>query len=193
VPVPAHDANGPCGWTFGIRRGARRRPIFGATRASAREEGIMTLMRWDPFRELEQTASTFNRLFDRPLVTRPLRGALGEESLIGVDWAPLVDIEETAKEFLIKAELPDVKKEEVKVALEDGVLTIQGERKMEKEEKDRKVHRVERSYGKFLRSFTVPRDVDDKKVMAEFKDGVLLVHVPKAEVAKPRLIEVKVA
>jgi HSP20 family protein len=104
-----------------------------------------------------------------------------------------VDIEETTKEFLIKAELPDVKKDDVKVALEDGVLTIQGERKFEKEEKDRKVHRIERSYGKFLRSFTVPRDVDDKKVMAEFKDGILLVHVPKAEMAKPRLIEVKVA
>ena len=156
----------------------------------------MPLMRWDPFRELEETATTFNRLFDRPLLTRALpsfRGDMGEESLVGVDWAPLVDIEETEKEFLIKAELPAVKKEDVKVALEDGVLTIQGERKLEKEEKDRKVHRIERSYGKFLRSFTVPRDVDDKKVMAEFKDGVLLVHVPKAEMAKPRLIEVKVA
>jgi len=73
------------------------------------------------------------------------------------------------------------------------VLIIQGERKLEKEEKDRKVHRIERAHGKFLRSFTVPKDVDEKKVMAEFKDGVLFVHVPKAEVAKPRLIEVKVA
>lgn len=158
----------------------------------------MSLMRWDPFRELEETATTFDRFFDRPLLARALprmmmRGGMGEESLIGVDWAPLVDIEETDKEFLIKAELPAVKKEDVKVGLEDGVLTIQGERRQEKEEKDRKVHRVERSYGKFLRSFTVPRDVDDKKVMAEFKDGILLVHVPKAEVAKPRLIEVKVA
>lgn len=155
----------------------------------------MPLMRWDPFGEMERTANAFNRLLDRPLArTLPaLRGEMGEESLIGVDWAPLVDIEENAKEFLVKAELPDVKKEDVKVALEDGLLTIQGERKFEKEEKDRKVHRVERSYGKFLRSFTVPRDVDDKKVMAEFKDGLLLVHVPKAEMAKPRLIDIKVA
>jgi HSP20 family protein len=154
----------------------------------------MTLMRWDPFREIEQAAA-FNRMFDRPFLTRsfPTRGEAGEESLVGVDWAPLVDIEETSREFLIKAELPDVKKEDVKVALEDGVLTIQGERKLEKEEKDRKVHRIERSYGKFLRSFTVPRDVDDKKVMAEFKEGLLLVHVPKAEAAKPRLIDIKVA
>lgn len=157
----------------------------------------MNLMRWDPFRELEQTANVFNRMFDRPLTTRtflpPFRGEMTEESLVNVDWAPLVDIEENSKEFLIKAELPEVKKEDVKVALEDGVLTIQGERKLEKEEKDRKVHRIERSYGKFLRSFTVPRDVDDKKVMAEFKDGILMVHVPKTEVAKPRLIDVKVA
>jgi HSP20 family protein len=148
-------------------------------------------MRWDPFREMEQ----INRLLDRPFPPRffpPMKGET-EESLVGVDWAPLVDIEETDKEFLVKAELPEVKKEDVKVALEEGLLTIQGERKHMKEEKDRKVHRVERSYGKFMRSFTVPRDVDEKKVMAEFKDGVLMVHVPKAEVAKPRLIEVKVA
>jgi HSP20 family protein len=158
---------------------------------------LMNLMRWDPFRELEQTTGAFNRMFNQPFLTRtflpPFRGETTEESLVGVDWAPLVDIEENSKEFLIKAELPDVKKDDVKVALEDGVLTIQGERKMEKEEKDRKVHRIERSYGKFLRSFTVPRDVDDKKVMAEFKDGILMVHVPKTEVAKPRLIDVKVA
>ena len=154
----------------------------------------MTLMRWDPFREIEQ----INRLFDRPLPARPFPALLAgmgmaEESLVGVDWAPLVDIEETDKEFLIKAELPSVKKEDVKVSLEAGVLTIQGERREEKEEKDRKVHRVERSYGKFLRSFTVPRGVDEKKVAADFKDGMLLVHVPKSEVATPKLIDVKVA
>jgi HSP20 family protein len=155
----------------------------------------MTLMRWDPFREMEQVARTFDRMMDRPMLPRtfPLLRTETEESLVGVDWAPLVDIEETDKEFLVKAELPAVKKEDVKVAIEDGVLTIQGERHHEKEMKDRKVHRVERSYGKFLRSFTVPRDVDEKKVMAEFKEGVLCVHVPKAEVARPKLIDVKVA
>jgi HSP20 family protein len=144
---------------------------------------------------MEQVARTFDRMMDRPFArTFPLlRNETTEESLVGVDWAPLVDIEETDKEFLVKAELPAVKKEDVKVAIEDGVLTIQGERRHEKEEKDRKVHRVERSYGKFLRSFTVPRDVDEKKVMAEFKEGVLCVHVPKAEVARPKLIDVKVA
>jgi HSP20 family protein len=81
----------------------------------------------------------------------------------------------------------------VKVTLEEGVLTIQGERRLEKEEKGKKIHRIERSYGKFLRTFTVPRDVDDKKILAEFKEGVLTVHVPKAEVFKPKAIEVKVA
>jgi HSP20 family protein len=112
---------------------------------------------------------------------------------VGFDWVPLVDVTETPKEYVIKAELPEIKKEDVKVAIEDGVLTIQGERKTEKEEKDRKVHRIERSYGKFLRSFSVPADVDDKKVLAEFKEGVLVVSIPKAETAKPRVIDVKVA
>ncbi|HEY7411448.1 MAG TPA: Hsp20/alpha crystallin family protein [Vicinamibacteria bacterium] len=154
----------------------------------------MQLMRFDPFRELEEMATSLNRFVQRPsFLNKPLfRGETGE-SLVGVDWAPLVDIAETDKEYLIKTELPEVKKEEVKVAIEDGVLTIQGERKLEKEEKDKKVHRIERAYGKFLRSFTVPPDVDEKKVYAEFKDGVLYVRIPKAEIAKPRLIEVKVA
>ena len=151
----------------------------------------MSLMRWDPLRETEQAMSLFQRLFDRPLPG--LVSGRADDSLVGADWAPLVDIEETDKEFLVKAELPSVKKEDVKVALEDGFLTIQGERKEEKEEKDRKVHRVERSYGRFLRRFSVPRGVDDKKVVAEFKDGLLLVHVPKSEAAKPKLIDVKVA
>ena len=153
----------------------------------------MQLMKWDPFREMEEITDRFSRAFGRPFLARAIPGGGAEEALITAEWAPLVDIEETEKEYLVKAELPEVKKEDVKVALEEGVLTIQGERRMMKEEKDRKVHRVERSYGKFLRSFTVPRDVDEKKVGAEFKDGVLMVHVPKAEVAKPRLIEVKVA
>ena len=124
----------------------------------------------------------------------PLRRGDGEkETMTVTEWSPLVDISEDEKEYLIKAELPEVKKEDVKVTLEEGVLTLQGERRLEKEEKGRKVHRIERSYGKFLRTFTVPRDVDEKKIVAEFKEGVLLVHVPKAEVFKPKAIEVKVA
>jgi HSP20 family protein len=151
----------------------------------------MQMMKWDPFREMQEFSERFNRLFGRPLVASALPGA--EEALISADWAPLVDIEETEKEYLVKAELPEVKKEDVKVSLEDGVLTIQGERRLEKEEKGKTIHRIERSYGKFVRSFAVPRDVDDKKIVAEFKDGVLAVHVPKTAAAKPRAAEVTVA
>jgi HSP20 family protein len=153
----------------------------------------MQLMRWDPFREMEEITERFGRALGRPLFARTLPGSGAEEALITAEWAPLVDIEETDKEYLVKAELPEVKKEDVKVTLEEGVLTIQGERRLEKEEKGKKIHRIERAYGKFLRTFTVPRDVDEKKIVAEFKEGVLMVHVPKAEVFKPKAIEVKVA
>jgi HSP20 family protein len=122
------------------------------------------------------------------------RGSLttDEENITVPEWAPLVDITEDDKEYLIKAELPEVKKDEVKVTVENGVLNITGERKFEKEEKGRKYHRVERAYGSFVRSFTLPDDADANKVNAEFKDGVLKVHVAKSETAKPKQIEVKV-
>lgn len=108
------------------------------------------------------------------------------------DWVPTVDISESEGEYLIKAELPEVKKEDVKVTVEDGVLTIQGERRQEKEEKGKRFHRVERSYGSFVRSFTLPESVDDTAVKAEYKDGVLALHLPKTEKVKPKAIEVKV-
>jgi HSP20 family protein len=123
----------------------------------------------------------------------PPRNKGAEEALVLADWAPLVDVEETDKEFLVKAELPEVKKEDVKVTIEDGLLSIEGERKHEKEEKTRKLHRIERSYGKFVRRFTVPPEAENAKITAEFKDGVLHVHVPKSGVAKPKAIEIKVA
>ncbi len=106
---------------------------------------------------------------------------------------PSVDITEDEKEYLVKADLPEVKKEDVKITVENGVLTITGERKFEKEEKDKKYHRVERSHGNFLRSFTLPDGADASKVNAEFKDGVLKVHLPKSDKAKPKAVEVKVS
>ncbi|TAJ35162.1 MAG: Hsp20/alpha crystallin family protein, partial [Nitrospirae bacterium] len=115
------------------------------------------------------------------------------EAMTVAEWAPLVDIVEDEKEYLIKAELPEVKKEDVKVTVQDDVLTITGERKYEKEEKGKKYHRVERAYGSFERSFTLPEDADGAKVNAEFKDGILKVHVAKSEKAKPKSIEVKVS
>src|SRR5689334_12503798 len=135
----------------------------------------MNLVRWDPFRELEH-----------------FRARLSDESLFG-GWSPAVDIQETDHEFILKADLPDVKKDDVKVELDDGVLTIEGQRRKEKEEKDTRFHKVERSYGKFVRHFTLPTDVDVPNVKAEFKDGVLSVRLPKAANAKPKAIEVKVA
>jgi HSP20 family protein len=112
--------------------------------------------------------------------------------MIVADWVPSVDVSETDGEYQIKAEIPDVRKEDVKVTLEDGVLTIQGARKQEKEDKGKKYHRVERTYGSFVRSFTLPDLVDEEKVKAEFKDGVLNLQLPKSEKAKPKAIEVKV-
>jgi len=153
----------------------------------------MQLTRWDPFREMEDFSDRLSRVlggrFMRPLEQKGLL----EEGLVNVDWAPLVDVEETDKEYLIKAELPEIRKEDVKVTIENGVLTIEGERKQEKEEKTRKVHRIERSYGKFVRRFTVPSEAENAKVAAEFKDGLLYVHVPKSPVVKPKAIEIKVA
>jgi len=136
--------------------------------------------------ELENRLSTF---FGRA----PVRRQNGEqENMTVAEWVPLVDITVDDKEYLIKAELPEVKKDEVKVTVENGVLNITGERKFEKEEKGRKYHRIERAYGSFVRSFTLPDDADANKVNADFKDGVLKVHVAKSETAKPKQIEVKV-
>jgi HSP20 family protein len=155
----------------------------------------MNLIRYEPatlnsplFREMEEMSDRLNRMFGT--WTRP---NAGKESLTVVDWAPSVDIQETETEYLVKAELPEVKKEDVKVTVENGILTLQGERKQEKEEKGRKFHRVERSYGSFLRTFTVPVDADEAKVAADFKDGILRVHLPKTEKLRPKAIEVKVA
>ena len=151
---------------------------------------MTALTRWDPLKEMEELQSRLSGLFGRA----PLRRKNGEQEFITVaEWAPLVDITEDDTEYLIKAELPEVKKDDVKVAVDNGVLAISGERKLEKEEKDKKYHRVERSYGSFVRTFIVPDDADAEKVNAEFKDGVLKVHLPKSEKAKPKQIEVKVA
>lgn len=149
---------------------------------------MTTLMSWDPFRELEDMSDRLNRMFARPAVRTN-----GKETLTVADWSPTVDISETDGEYLIKAELPEVKKDDVKVTLEDGILTIQGERRREKDEKTTKYHRVERSYGSFVRSFSLPDQVDENGVKAEYRDGMLNLRIPKSEKAKPRAIEVKVA
>jgi HSP20 family protein len=147
----------------------------------------MNIVRWDPFRELEEVSNRLNRYF-----AQPARRATEEDGFFA-DWAPAMDVQETDQEYLVKADLPEVKKEDVKVDVQEGVLTIEGERKQEKEEKNKKFHRIERSYGKFVRRLAMPGDVDAAKAAAEFKDGVLQVHLPKSPTSKPRTIDVKVA
>lgn len=149
---------------------------------------MTALTRWNPFREMEELQ---NRLLSVFNLTTPRRDD-GQESITVSEWLPLVDIIEDDKEYLIKAELPEMRKEDVKVTVENGVLTLSGERKLEKEEKGKRYHRIERAYGSFVRSFTLPDDADSDKVSAEFRDGVLKVHVAKSEAAKPKQIEVKV-
>jgi HSP20 family protein len=148
------------------------------------------LTRWNQLRQLEALQQGLGSLFSRS----PVQWPEGQEEPMAVaEWAPLVDISEDDKEYLIKAELPEVKKEDVKVTAEEGTLTITGERKFEKEAKGKKYHRVERAYGSFVRNFSFPDDASPSKVSADFKDGVLSVHLAKTEKAKPQQIEVKVA
>lgn len=150
----------------------------------------MTLTRWNPFRDMEDMFDRFNRSCGR---LPAMRGEGSSEVLTIADWAPSVDISETDTEFVIKVELPEVRKEDVKVSIHEGVLTIQGERKMEREEKKKKYHRVERAYGRFARSFMLPENVDEESISASHKDGMLNVRLGKVEEAKPKSIEIKVA
>jgi HSP20 family protein len=116
----------------------------------------------------------------------------GKESLTVAHWSPLVDITEDEKEYLIKVELPFMKKEDVRLTVENDVLAISGERKFEKEEQGKKYHRIERAYGSFVRSFSLPEDADGSMVSTDYQDGVLHVHLPKYQKAKPKAIEIKV-
>jgi len=145
----------------------------------------MALMKWDPWREMEDMFDRYTRAVGWP------RGG-GQEIMRTGDWSPRVDIAETDKAFVIKAEIPEVKKEDVKVTVDNGVLSICGDRKQEKEEKGKKFHRVERYYGSFCRSFTLPENIDEGGIKASFKDGMLNLDIPKTEETKPKTVEVKV-
>ncbi len=152
---------------------------------------MSAIVRWNPFREMEAVQQRMSSLFDW---NSSRRSALNgeEENMTVPEWAPLVDIAEDDKEYLLKVELPEVRKEDVKVTVEGGTLTISGERKGEHAEKGRRFHRVERYYGRFERSFTFPDDAEANQVKAEFKDGVLRVRLAKSEKARPKQIEVSV-
>jgi len=146
--------------------------------------------RWNPWKELEEMEKRLSTVFGPAPSTM---GGDKKEAIAVAEWSPLVDITEDEKEYTVKAEIPEMKKEDIKINVHDDVLTISGERKYEKEEKGKKYHRVERAYGSFIRSFTLPEDADGAKVNAEYKDGVLKVRLPKSEKAKPKAIEVKIA
>lgn len=146
--------------------------------------------RWSPLRELEDMEKRLSTIFGRPLTSS---NSESKEAISVTQWSPLVDITEDDKEYLVKAEIPEMKKEDIKINVHDDVLTLSGERKYEKEEKGKKYHRVERAYGSFLRSFTLPEDADGSKISAEYKDGMLKLHLPKSEQAKKKAIEVKIA
>ena len=148
----------------------------------------MGIVKWGPFREFEDIQTRLSRLFNE----RTTRGE-EEDTFFTADWMPAVDVQETEKEYVVKADLPDVRKEDVKVSVHEGIMTIEGERKIEKEEKGKKFHRIERAYGRFVRRFALPDGADDTKVIAEFKDGVLNVRVPKSPATMPKTVEVKVA
>jgi len=141
----------------------------------------MTLTRWSPWQELENMNRQLSHLLD--------------DSHVGMSteteqWAPRVDIRETDDALLVQAELPGIDKKDVHLEVKDGVLTLSGERRYEKEVKEENVHRVERAYGKFSRSFSLPTNVDADKVSANMKDGVLEVRLPKRESAKPKAIAI---
>jgi HSP20 family protein len=145
----------------------------------------MRLMRWEPFREMDDLLKGFGPVFDR----MPALGRLAEGRY---EFIPPADVIEREKEYLVKVDLPDVRKEDVKVLFDEGVLTIKGERKVEKETKGETVHRTERFYGMFERSFALPDDVDPKGIHAESKDGVLMVSLPRVAVQKPRPLAITI-
>ena len=149
-----------------------------------------TLIGWNQLREMDEAQNRLTRF----LGGFPNRMGIGEtHSLTVADWSPEVDISQDNHEYLLKAaDLPEMKKDDVRVTVEDGILNVSGERKSETEDQKRKFHRIERSYGNFRRSFTLPDDADSTKVTADFRDGVLKVHLPTTTIAKTKAVEVKV-
>jgi HSP20 family protein len=146
---------------------------------------------WNPLREMEEAQNRLHRFFVGGFPITPGGGEI--HSLAVADWSPEVDISEDDQGYLLKADLPEMKKDDVRVTLEDGILSVSGERKCQKEDQKKKFHRIERSFGTFRRSFTLPEDADSTKVTAEFRDGVLKVHLPTTATPKSKAIQVKVA
>lgn len=145
----------------------------------------MSLVRWDPFAEMQ---SLFGPLLSRSSGLAP---RLSRNGGLTIEWSPSSDISETEKEYVIRAQLPGVKKEDIKVNLQERMISIEGERRQEKEEQGEKYHRVESVYGSFARSFSLPDNVKVDAVRSDYKDGVLTVHIPKIEKERPKSIAVQ--
>lgn len=167
----------------GITR-VRRNGIAGP----GKEENDMAVVRWmDPLRDLSTMQDRMNRMFDDFFG----RSRGGREAEFGVgNWSPTVDIYETNDDIVVTAELPGLEKDQVSVEYKDGVLTLHGERKHDREVKEENYYCLERNYGVFHRSFPLPGSVDEEKIDARMKNGVLEIHLPKKEAAKPRQIKV---
>src|SRR5689334_1013048 len=145
----------------------------------------MAISRWDPFRDLSLLQDRMNRLFDDAG-----RGWRADEPSATTTWSPAVDIYETENEIMVQAELPGVDRKDITLSLENNVLTLKGERRFEKETKQENYHRIERSYGGFSRSFSIPAIVDEEKIRADYKDGILKIALPKKEQVKPKQIQI---
>ena len=143
----------------------------------------MAVVRWDPFRDLNVLQERMNRLFEDAGRTWP-----SDDPAATTTWSPAVDIFETEGEIVVKAELPGMERKDITLNLEKNVLSLKGQRHFEKETKDDNYHRIERSYGAFSRAFSIPATVDEEKIRADYKDGVLKIILPKKEQAKPKQI-----
>ena len=146
----------------------------------------MRVIHWEPFRDID---NIFDRFLADTLRRQARPAGNGQPAY---DWAPVADVTESETEYLIKAELPEVRKEDVQVTVLDGVLTLAGERRQEKREDAEKLHRVERQFGAFARRFALPEDADDQGIRAESRDGVILIHIPKHKVVQPQARQIQV-
>jgi len=145
----------------------------------------MAIIRWDPFRDLVTLREKMNRLFEDAVTGR------GEDKdLVTSSWAPAVDIYEDENQLVLTAEVPGIEEKDIEIKLEDNTLSIHGERKMEKETKEENYHRIERAYGSFYRSFTLPNYIDQEKIRAEHENGVLKITMPKRPELKPRKVKI---
>jgi HSP20 family protein len=149
----------------------------------------MAIVRWRPLRDMVSIQDEMNKLFDDFFGRTPTRWFQPEEGL----WTPNVDVSETKDDIVFTAEIPGLKKEDIKLSVQDNVFTLSGEKKEEKEEKDANYHRLERSYGSFCRSFTFPTPVQPDKVKASYKDGILRITLPKTEEVKPKEIPINIS